>query len=1453
MSRDCLRDIEFWIYKFLIISDLTCNETMSVIDDAEAKDSQRFFQGQNAVSSRVPIAPAVTTQISRPVLKTLRGQPTSHIINSASVMSQKAHLLSSVVNAQIQPSTSQFNRSSTPKLISTRTSSTVPSNTIFKPFHSSVDSSVIVSDELSQPMAVIYRQFQQQQQLQQQQQQLRLTVNQPQSTFSFPRSRDYDPRALGGAAQTISQDARYFNSLNRLRPIVSNRNSNSSQQVISVPAVANTLRLTPQTRAFIDMAEGTEPCRKSSGRLINVADTVNSHETEIVGLSKRDKQLVTPSVCFSTSGATCDPSTSSVANALPVAATSSTCTSSQISNTHQSPHPGPSPRPSILRKIRDTSPSAAVRRLAFDGPPRPASCSDSQILPSSLNEDTSSSLARYIMNSTGRASGFVPQIDSISRVLSSSDPNVRNAQMNAFTNATAMSKSAFERVEGSQQQVNEPDTPRKRMRKQQFDSSQGPEKIKMEVSMQVDTNSIGIQSNDIPLWKLAPPGQPNQPSMVSKGSERSGRRRGRPRTSSRVDSSVIASTSYVDVDSVSTEGCKPKKMKRHQAHNTSELNLSENINPAANSSAIDISGLKTTYPSEFANICDASSNGNGANSLRNLLQNFQDNRDEGAKFLSTQKTTSVVLLSALGMTKAETKMSTAAETALRSGVAESNKKSVVYNAVSRAEEIQDSLSTDSSEYISSLSPIELGYSSPTILASLANGSKQESVLPNNHYSTNSCYGNIEQHRPRLLLNTLGNSRSVRFNHFEKIESVKVANQRVGMLKAARNRLHEQQRLDIERKIKERIQLKAFLLEKCRQLSKEQLQNDFSEEDCSSFKKLANVTSEALELSTAEFFDELLDVYAKQPEFLRLCKKDPSSKINNENLTSPDPNPVTNGMEAKLPEIVDNSCSHNSYMPKNNLSKPNFGSVRTTYPTVEPRNWKAEIAAIADLLDEVVTKVAATVSASTSSSSINQNMSSRNSDSLVQTSNGTGDAANKQIKKEESREVSSGNLKWYPSDELWDDYIYKELEKVEEALEVLEEDNELEDVGDRGMSKISKREEECGELKVENENEVVVRLAFRRIITTFDALRRAGINENDDIVELLYLLLDFVKILDPKGYEQLSEGFDLLYDASDTKEMQEKKRLSLVETFAMQIPRAHSTLKKATPYVASASTNFKPSVTLIDDLFEIPHPPVQKSWSSIDKSSFAISYKVENGKETPVFKMYSGDFNIDAELDGTEPDYLPSLLKDHYERETGSLAFRLRLEPRTNEKITQDDTFPNVGEMDNSFDRRKTEGADTACIAKESREFSTAGNAGQANTSGSNRLDFDDELLPTHNFDNENWHVSGHFSAKSDDKKRGGLRLKNLTNADLAHIRSRMRNIREQYASLLQTLHTNAMLASTAFEIFNDHSDELLADILPSVRTTESDASDVNSEHSTNDEDIRESVETPVSLSLPPSP
>lgn len=66
------------------------------------------------------------------VFQTLRGQTGTHVINSSPSISQKAHLLGSVVNAPVQPSTSQFSRSSTPKVISGRPSSAMSTHSVFK-------------------------------------------------------------------------------------------------------------------------------------------------------------------------------------------------------------------------------------------------------------------------------------------------------------------------------------------------------------------------------------------------------------------------------------------------------------------------------------------------------------------------------------------------------------------------------------------------------------------------------------------------------------------------------------------------------------------------------------------------------------------------------------------------------------------------------------------------------------------------------------------------------------------------------------------------------------------------------------------------------------------------------------------------------------------------------------------------------------------------------------------------------------------------------------------------------------------------------------------------------------------------------------------------------------------------------------------------------------------------
>lgn len=66
------------------------------------------------------------------------------------------------------------------------------------------EGSIIVSDDLPQPMAVICRQMQQQEQ-----QQMRLGVAQQQSAFSLPRPRDYDQRAHGTTNPVVNLDPRF--------------------------------------------------------------------------------------------------------------------------------------------------------------------------------------------------------------------------------------------------------------------------------------------------------------------------------------------------------------------------------------------------------------------------------------------------------------------------------------------------------------------------------------------------------------------------------------------------------------------------------------------------------------------------------------------------------------------------------------------------------------------------------------------------------------------------------------------------------------------------------------------------------------------------------------------------------------------------------------------------------------------------------------------------------------------------------------------------------------------------------------------------------------------------------------------------------------------------------------------------------------------------------------------
>uniref|UniRef100_A0A914X7E2 Uncharacterized protein n=1 Tax=Plectus sambesii TaxID=2011161 RepID=A0A914X7E2_9BILA len=141
---------------------------------------------------------------------------------------------------------------------------------------------------------------------------------------------------------------------------------------------------------------------------------------------------------------------------------------------NQQTTPGPSPRPSILRKFRDAGVTSAARRLPLDGN-RPASAS---------NGNTPQRNASTPLRNESPAEGIEETASNHSTVSSSST------------------------VSGADHYPAE--SPRKRPRKQQFErlsaDMAGVERIKIE-----DDDELLPQRPVIPLWQVAPPGAADRP------------------------------------------------------------------------------------------------------------------------------------------------------------------------------------------------------------------------------------------------------------------------------------------------------------------------------------------------------------------------------------------------------------------------------------------------------------------------------------------------------------------------------------------------------------------------------------------------------------------------------------------------------------------------------------------------------------------------------------------------------------------------------------------------------------------------------------------------------------------------------------------------------------------------------------------------------------------------------
>lgn len=85
-------------------------------------------------------------------------------------------------------------------------------------------------------------------------------------------------------------------------------------------------------------------------------------------------------------------------------------------------------------------------------------------------------------------------------------------------------------------------------------------------------------------------------------------------------------------------------------------------------------------------------------------------------------------------------------------------------------------------------------------------------------------------------------------------------------------------------------------------------------------------------------------------------------------------------------------------------------------------------------------------------------------------------------------------------------------------------------------------------------------------------------------------------------------------------------------------------------------DFQSSLSIDYEVLQVKRKGEGDSWVE-EERSFFVNQRIE--KERPTFKRYSGEFNFEAELEGSEPDYLTSVLKDLYEKRTGSVLSRLR--------------------------------------------------------------------------------------------------------------------------------------------------------------------------------------------------
>ncbi|VDK44421.1 unnamed protein product [Anisakis simplex] len=1129
-------------------------------------------------------------------------------------------------------------------------------------------------------------------------------------------------------------------------------------------------------------------------------------------------------------------------------------------------HAGPSPRPSILRKTRDPSSSAgsAVRRLVMsaDAPSsRPASCTSSFSSSPVLPDDASCSTKCASANSEIRALSATPSCNYDSSFTTHFNDTIVRDSNTASQESGAVT---FLRVGDSPQRASEPETPRKRLRKQQFDSSQVSDKIKMEVSVHVDATKVDYQKEEIALWRLAPPGQTTENIPVPHGKSNEKKRRGRPRTESRIGTADLVAISTGDSavsapSSLNSAAPKPKKARKNQLVSSSSdqgdsvvhADISDNVDTTTG-----VVASNSDQPSKKRLTTKGLSSSRSAKTKKSVRSaNETAEAETAAKTLSCffqeiqRKTNEVVVPLAKEKPKTEPPDDACVTT-------NHDEETTTFSNHSGLTDNDDlcSLSSDMSdmslEFASHDDEVHRFGTIPPKVDDLSLDGESES-------GSKAVY----KRRPNLL-SGYKMPTNTKLSHIERPECAKAYIERARLLKASRSSLKTMRRLAREDEAIRRVQIKNKLFSEASS-SGSTLTNGTTSSyvDRKYVRTMPHLSNEELCSKTNAFFDEEASRSQLGYDEMNIVAHHRSSthvKKSNERLTA---------------AVTECCCSSNvDYMSQSESSRHQAN--KTNYEFNRATSSKQNV--ISDVLNSVIDQVVdwTDVNESGCKEELSGKVKKKKRHRIIRSTSMSESASGSMCATALMDSSDTSDKKWYSLMQKRSVDNKSKLKSAKDCVdEGIGESENMKKMFDNLIGQHHNGAYDDDYLSIEQERrelELALKDLNRKNYTsnsfvtdpatmfnaTHERLLTVERNEAENEEDMLRLMIDFLRVTDRESYDQLLDDIEKDYDSDDDESTRQMKRRRRIVAFSVQVPRTTPSLAKRDLYNATRATNFHPTTADINQLFGMGSGYYRGHLSSKNPKAYVyLDRKGNRVKERfDVRRCRDYEFIHDSEMDDLRVNLSADLLKDEYENELDLMLTQYRVDnPEDDCCVDDEEASATNGSLTNSFgsmsiERRFSEDesknvewssfseemskkghADDECdeLQKPSSSIMAAVNVKSEDDGDSDveiigeKIIRNGDKLKRQNVPKRKHDRHELEPMNSDDKyyANGSSRVPPnqlisnsrtlFTYSECAQLKRRANNIREMFATLMHTLRVNSYLASSASEVFSEHVNEFV--------------------------------------------